>query len=372
MAPTEKSDLRKTEEIYQDILAQISKGKWAIGQKLPTERVFSEQYGVSRPTMGRILNRLKDSGHIKRVVGAGTFLTNTGGATLPVRSRKIGLFVPGLGKGEIFEPICANIAELSTEQNISLIWGGPPSSSSSSPALLIQAAKRLIEQDVQGVFFQPVEREKNALETNLQIAELFRTAKVEIVLLDADLVPFPQKSPYDLVGIDNIAAAYQLTKHFTDQGAERVDFVWSPYTANTLTSRIKGYREALLAAGIQPTDHWLHEGDSKTAAFASALIDSGARNFICSNDEIASQLMRSLEELGLRVPEDVRLAGFDDVKYAHMLKVPLTTVRQPCRALAQIALRTMIDRLSFPHMPPTTVTLAADLCLRRSSRFSQT
>ena len=62
--------------------------------------------------------------------------------------------------------------------------------------------------------------------------------------------------------------------------------------------------------------------------------------------------MRSLEVLDLNVPEDIRIAGFDDVKYAHLARVPLTTMKQPCRELGELALNTLIERIETPTLPP--------------------
>jgi len=362
-------DSMNAEEIYSEILEQISRGVWTVGQQLPTERAFAERYGVSRPTISRVLNRLKAAGHITRAVGAGTFLTEVPAPAARAQRKSIGLFIPGLGRGEIFEPICAHIAELSNRHDIMLIWGSLPAGASRNPEQLVQAAERLVAQGVNGVFFQPVEREKGAEQQNRRITELFTGAGVKLVLLDSDFLPFPDRGPYDLVAIDNIGAGYELCRHFLVQGAQRVDFLWRPYTAGTYEQRLIGYREALVRAGIAPNPAWEHEGDASELSFVARIIDGGARNIICVNDETASQVMRGLDDLGLSVPNDVRIAGFDDVKYAHLLRVPLTTMRQPCRALAEIAVRTMINRIDQPELPPAILSVRAELCVRRSSRL---
>jgi DNA-binding LacI/PurR family transcriptional regulator len=79
--------------------------------------------------------------------------------------------------------------------------------------------------------------------------------------------------------------------------------------------------------------------------------------------------MRSLEVLDLNVPEDVRIAGFDDVKYAHLARVPLTTMKQPCRELGELALNTLIERIKTPSLPPRSILVEARLCERESSRL---
>ncbi|MGO8692929.1 MAG: LacI family DNA-binding transcriptional regulator [Rectinemataceae bacterium] len=358
----------KIDAIYADIVKQLSKGVWREGEQLPTERTLAEQYGVSRPTIGRVLNKLRDEGKLRRVVGSGSYLMKP---EQPAKTlhKKLGLFVPGLGKGEIFEPICARIAELSHEYNFSLIWGSAPAERPDAlPDKLLQTARRFVELDLDGVFFQPIEREAEAENKNVQIVSLLDRASIPIVLLDGDYLTFPERSGHDIVGIDNTAAAYRLCQHFLKQGASRVDFLWQSNTAGTYLLRQMGYHEALHKAGIKPDQACEHEGTPSDIDFVRDMVNKGARNIICANDETAALLMRSLEVLDLKVPEDIRIAGFDDVKYAHLVRVPLTTMRQPCRELGELALNTLIERIETPSLPAHSILIEAQLCERESSR----
>ena len=355
--------------IYETLETQLATGVWKAGDKLPTERALAEQYQVSRPTISKVLSRLQDLGLIRRVVGAGTFVTRPA-PPLPAPSiRTLGLFIPGLGHGEIFEPICARIAELSHTFDFDLTWGGVPAGPDQADhaAHLRQTAQRFIDNRVDGVFFQPVEREPGSVNQNLRIAAMFEAAQIPMVLLDSDYLPYPERSAHDLVSIDNVQAAWVLCAHLLDQGPRRVDFLWQPNTADTYSLRLCGYREALLRAGIEPSRAYEHEGDPCDLAFVQALLADGARDLVCVNDETAALLMRSLDQLEIRVPGQIRIAGFDDVKYAQMARVPLTTMRQPCRSLGEAALQTMIERIANPRMPPRTVYIAATLCARAST-----
>ena len=87
---------------------------------------------------------------------------------------------------------------------------------------------------------------------------------------------------------------------------------------------------------------------------------------LCANDHVAALLLRSLERAGVRVPEDVRMVGFDDVRFATLLSVPLTTMHQPCREIAQVALRAMLDRIDDPTVPPRGLTVTPSLVVRES------
>ncbi len=73
---------------------------------------------------------------------------------------------------------------------------------------------------------------------------------------------------------------------------------------------------------------------------------------VCANDRTAGQLLHTLRRLGVSVPEALRLVGIDDVEYAALLPVPLTTLRQPTRALGEVALSVMLARVARPSLPP--------------------
>ena len=83
--------------------------------------------------------------------------------------------------------------------------------------------------------------------------------------------------------------------------------------------------------------------------------ESAPDGFVCANDFTAAQLLKTLNGLGVSVPGDVRMAGVDDVKYASLLSVPLTTIHQPCADIGAVAIATMLDRLRHPKMPPRDV-----------------
>jgi DNA-binding LacI/PurR family transcriptional regulator len=88
---------------------------------------------------------------------------------------------------------------------------------------------------------------------------------------------------------------------------------------------------------------------------------------ICANDLTAAMLMNTLDDLGVRIPEEIRIVGIDDVRYASLLRVPLTTVHQPCRAIGRNAVLAMVERLANPQMPSRDIRLQGHLVIRKSS-----
>jgi DNA-binding LacI/PurR family transcriptional regulator len=87
---------------------------------------------------------------------------------------------------------------------------------------------------------------------------------------------------------------------------------------------------------------------------------------VCANDITAAHLMQTLQALGIAVPKQIRMVGIDDVKYAGLLGVPLTTLRQPCREIGEVAISTMLERIANPELPARDILLDCKLVIRLS------
>src|SRR5437660_11090128 len=93
---------------------------------------------------------------------------------------------------------------------------------------------------------------------------------------------------------------------------------------------------------------------------------SHADGFVCANDRTAGQLMHRLMALRVKVPKDVAIVGMDDVEYASLLPVPLTTIHQPCREIGEAAMSAMLDRIKDPNMLARDILLDCRLVVRAS------
>jgi len=358
---TTKPDLSKHQRIRQTLTDAIAGGDYAPGQRLPSESELVKTFGASRPTVNRALRELQLSGIIERRAGSGSYVR----ADAVARGHLFGLLIPELGLTEIFEPICRGMAEAQPGSHHALLWGKSLTDSENVEEQAAHACRQLVAKSVSGVFFAPLELtpEKDAI--NRRIADVFDRAGIPIVLLDRDLVAYPDRSQYDLVGIDNRRAGYTITAHLLKQGCRRAVFLGRPRSAPTVDARIGGYREAMTDAGLEPHACRIDPGDRRDVA--RILEETRPDGFVCANDFTAAVLLRTLDALNVAVPTDVRLAGVDDVKYASLLSVPLTTIRQPCADIGAVAIRTMLERLSHPTTPPRDVLLNFHLVIRDSS-----
>ena len=128
-------------------------------------------------------------------------------------------------------------------------------------------------------------------EANQRIATSLDRARIPIVLLDRCLEPYPRRSKYDLVGIDNRRTAYRATEHLITAGAKRVAFFARPNSAPTVDGRIAGYHEALISRpGLRRHD-LVKIGDPSDEAFIKSILKKDRPDaFLCANDHTAGDL----------------------------------------------------------------------------------
>lgn len=349
----------KYRQVLEDLLQEILAGKYAPGQKFPSEAALVQRFGTSRITVGRALRELSQRGLVERVAGSGTFV---GHGHVSEGSLVFGLLIPDLGTSEIFEPICQGIASAPTASRPALLWGHLAVERTSVDEQALGLCDQFIGRNVAGVFFAPLERGAESGETNLTIVSRLEETRIPIVLLDRSELPYPRRSRHDLVGIDNRRAAYLATEHLVQQGAGNISFLAYAGGASTVDARIAGFRESWERGAV-------HRVDEVTEATVGPLLKNfrPGDGFVCANDRTAGEFMKVVLSLGYRVPAHLRIVGIDDVEYASLLPVPLTTVHQPCREIGEAAMETMLSRIERPDRIGRDVLVECRLVVRESA-----
>lgn len=350
-------------QIYKELLQEIRNQSYLPGDLLPTESELCQKYDVSRPTIARAIKRLSDEKLVKRKAGFGTRVLAPGKTSLLA-----GLLIPQMLETEIFQPISASIAESAGIEGMRIISPIELNYSDDLKKLTASLADQLIAARVQGVFFAPPEHIENSSEFNLEIIERVTAAGIHVVLLDRDIFRWPKQTTFEMIGIDNVEAGYLVATHLLDQGCKRLAFVTRGNPAATVYLRKMGCREALTQRGLDPTSLInLDDLSSAPGKAAEELLASGVDGVICANDATASTLLRSLLDAGAEIPGKVKVCGFDDVKYASLLSVPLTSYQQPCKEIGKVAADVMIHRIRNPQAPVLRITLKGKLIVRESS-----
>ena len=354
----------KHREVFSALRREIQAGAWQPGARLPSEAELVSRFAVSRITVSRAVRDLQQAGLVERRAGSGTFIKGRAPST---DALTFGLLVPDFGETEIFEPICHGMMASPRARDHALIWGSASGAGVSKEEAAWQLCRQYIDRRVAGVFFAPLEQTSDADEWNQRIGRALDEARIPLVLLDRTLRPYPDPGRHDVVGIDNRRAGFVITDHLVKLGCRRIAFVGALHAAATVDAREAGYREALFEANL-PFDaelvRRLNVDDADEVA--TFMTSGGPEAVVCANDRTAARMMTTLRRLERRIPQDVRLVGIDDVDYARLLPVPLTTLRQPTHQIGDTALSIMLERVARRDLVPRHVYLQAKLVIRAS------
>lgn len=356
-------------EIFETLKAEIRIGKFGACGSFPSERALMRRFSVARETIRHAIDELRKQNLIEARQGTMNVLT------FRARERAIGTF--GLIVPDAYYPFylrigsgieqCARNAKVGSFSLLSadLGTGGRPSQA----ARALDFAEVCVREKVCGVFFQPLQLAKESERMNRSILSLFDKANIPVVLLDSDIVPPPRRSQYDLVGVDNIAIGYELGKHVIKRGAKRIIYFSNPYAAPTSLLRGYGVSLAVTESGLKWKDENVFFADPTDTVAAKRLFASKKRPdaIIAVNDYVASLLLKTLKQIGKRVPNDVLLAGVNGDNLSAESEPPITTAVQPCERIGEAAVQLMLQRIADPDLPPRVIHFAAPILERMST-----
>lgn len=350
----------KHKQLFEELGRAIQRGAFVPGQRLPTEAELMQQYGVSRTTVTRTLRDLEHRGVIWRRRGSGTFVKEVERTA----TDQFGMIVHHVEPGSIFLGVYESLARAADSDGSQILLTHLNAQQHLADEA-VESAERMIARGVRGVFFLPHGMAGEGRELNRRVSETFTRANIPLVLLDRDIVDFPQRSTHDLVGVDNIRGGYLLGQHLIDVGCQRTLFFSENVAFSSARGRWTGYRAAMEANGMEAKSFG---GDPEDAATVlEAIRKYKPDGIVCDNDRHAAIFMRHLLTAKIAIPDQVKLAGFDDTPTASLLTVPLTTVRQPANAIALRAMSLMTDRLAHPTQPPVHVAVHCELVVRQST-----
>lgn len=237
------------------------------------------------------------------------------------------------------------------------------------------AVESLMRSAVDGAIAVPVQGEH-------QHWERLTYAGIPLVLANRDI----DELGTDFVGIDNEKGAYEATKHLIGLGAQRLWVLEEDLPITTISSRIRGFEKAMSDGGLSVADSTIvavparrHESSTlpwqaEEAYRLSRELLAQARPpdaVVVGNDYFALGLMRAIESLGLRVPQDVMVTGYGDHPYASFLTPPLSTVRLPGFEVGVQSVDLLLERREDPEAEPHKKMLDPVLVVRGSSDDSQ-
>lgn len=355
----------KRDRCTQKLREMIDSGKFSKGMLLPSERVLAAELGVSRITLRKALEPLVQEGVLENQPGRGTLVSETpsGDEQLKLGWKIIALLLPDISNrffGEVAESI--EYAALQRGYQILLC------NSRHRVHLEEFHIRNLVQRRVDGVILahDPHEEVPKALSQLQQ-------AGIPTVLLFTSA----EKSECDSVVLDDRAGVEQALRYLWSLGHRRIGFC-RPLAGEKPHIRETYFQEAMARNGWRvPAEHILDVVGRPEDEFAATVKSlhgktDGPTAFLCGNDHVALMLVRQANSLGIEIPRQLSIVGFDNLRFVEHLPVPLTTVDQPKQAMGRRAAEILFERISEgPQSVPHHEVFTPHLVIRESCSVPQ-
>ncbi|MGH7443677.1 MAG: LacI family DNA-binding transcriptional regulator [Longimicrobiales bacterium] len=331
-----------------------------------TIRDVAREANVSIATVSRVLN---ESGPVRastreRVTEVATRLryspSSAARSLITRQTRTLGVLLPDL-YGEFFSELIRGIDRAARESGYHVLV-----SMSHNDRSELEAALQMMRGRVDGLIVMAPDREVDDLAATL-------TKPLPSVLLN-------QRSngdAHDRITVDNEGGARALVGYLIGQGHRRIGLIGGPDANSDADGRRRGYRSALMGAGVAPraelevTSDFTEAGGFAAAAQLLRLADLPTAVF-AANDAMAVGALNAFIDAGLAIPRDISLAGFDDIPMARYLHPSLTSVRVPIQELGYRATNRVVRRLSaadddatWDEVLPTELVVRASCAAHR-------
>lgn len=334
------------EQIAQQYRDKILNNDYKADEKLPTGREIAEEFGVSLITSKRALEELKKEGLIYRTRGSGTFVSN-----LPHEGNQLGLEVNKSKKSKTIAIVIPNDSALSdfmysvrgacaaiNERGYNTSVYSAHKTAEEEKEVL----SKLYEEQVLGVVLYPL--------SNSKIVDLlikFSLDCFHVVAIDK----YFEGVPMSYVVSDNFDGMYKSVKYLYKLGHRNIALVSdaSIEGASSVKDRYFGYCKALKDVGLPIVlDNLIIDYNKEATTvyedMITNFIEKEVTAIIAIDDIVASFLLRAAIDLGVKVPEELSIMGFDDGDLAKTVQVPLTTVAQDFFEMGHIAASMIIER----------------------------
>jgi len=333
-----------------------------MGKRLTMEDI-ARLAGVSKATVSRTINsphlvRPEKRERIKKIMESNHYIYDAVAGDLSrKRSSVIGLIIPTV-RSSIFASSTHGIQECARENGFSVLIGN----SNYDPELEAALLKLFQQRRVAGLILTGLTTGVEHLVREVGWSGIPCVVTWEIV----------QSGSVSYVGFDNFKAAFTMTEYLIRLQHRRIGLIIGPYRRiGRVRMRLEGYRAALESHGLPFDESLVVECNYTLIEGREAMVRLLSRPerptaVFAASDVLAMGALAAARDKGLRVPEDVSVAGFDDIDFAAYCMPPLTTVRVPAYEMGQLAVRVLLDLINGDPREFRHYCLDTDLIIRAS------
>ena len=363
----------KYEIIMDEILSQIKDGDFSYDTALCTEKMLSEKYDVSRITAKRAITDLEQRGILYRKRGVGSFVARNALSIInetPVSTadpKIISFLLPfDSTKGNLFRTIEVINRSLAENGYFMSVYVSNVSNAKEKANL-----KLLLTQNIAGLVYYPL---RDSI--HLDLLNKFAFKGIPIVVIDKST-----DCPYiHNVVCDNFGGGRLLTRHLIDLGHRHIGFFTTAPLEDTssVRNRFGGYLHELHQAGITPNPDYLvchpyevSDEDARSTertAFQNVIfrmVQSGVTAIIAENDRVAQLIQMACCQLGIRIPEDLSLVGFDSTDTSEQLGI--TSIRQDFDLIGEKVVQILLASIANPSADVEKICIPVELIIRKST-----
>lgn len=344
-------------QLAQIIKAKITSGAWENGAPIPTEKELCSEFDVARGTVRQALQTLESEGFLRRQQGRGTFVTfgDTPIQGAGAARARLALIVPYVRDSSVLT-ILMGFQTAAERSNYSVAFYHVGNNVREQARVIERCARA----GIAGIALYPVDSE---------VAEPLEQfmMRLPVVLIDR----YMKNLSTDFVMSDHFGGALRGMHYLLDQGHRRIGFATWLSPAVSMEHRYLGYQQALRERGIAPESALVCYVAGYPTIDLTPLrmyLSSPKRPsaIFAANDQIAIALYRAAAQIGLRVPEDLAIMGFDDLDIAERLSPPLTTIAQQFLEIGQTSADILLRRIQGDASAFYQVTIAPKLMIRAS------
>ena len=327
----------KYEGLKNHIKQQIIMGRIKAGERIPSENKLSNDFSLSRHTVRKAISVLVSEGYLYTEHGRGTYVKDR--SVERAKSHNIAVLTTYLSD-YIFPRVIQGIDTVLSQRGYSIMLKNTDNNVSREAMYL----EEVLSKNIEGLIIEPT---KSALySNNSEYYEALDNHRIPYTFIHGSYYHLKDKSQ---VTLDDAHGMYLAVSHLINLGHKNIAGIFKADDMQGI-NRHHGYVKALSEAGITYDSEkviWFHTEDRRTKP------NSEIRNFInmeipldsiaCYNDEIAFWIYQTLTELGMNVPEDISITGFDDSNMAANCPVRITTVTHPKEKLGEAAAELMLE-----------------------------
>lgn len=331
----------------------------ATKKDLPTVAQLAQAAGVSPATVSRVLNH------------KGIVKTDTYNRVVAVLQAKGYPFVEKADRADPSDVLMMSLPSLDNPFYADIVRGAKSGATRHGYHLIINES-HINHNTLPGIL---------ELVRSLRISGLITTNHIssDILRTLGNVVPLVQCCEYDestdlpYVSVDDFAASKKATEHLLSQGCRRIAFLSGPARYKYARWRMRGYKEALNAAGIPLDQNLVVQFPEVSCEMAIASTMQLLRTaqppdaFVTTSDVYAAAVIRAARQTGLRVPQDVMVTGFDNIEIASVTTPSITTVDQPRIRLGLMACELLVEKIANPSLPSKGILLETELIVREST-----